>query len=70
MSADNKIVVKENAHGHYHVTEEFDEGGVISVVGEFKTLREAMLEAEKYEQENAPVEYGIHFVPFLRESLL
>lgn len=64
MSSDDVIVVRESKKRDYTVTHTSIEGAVIEDVGDFPSLRDAMLAANKYSRESdfAP-EYGIRFVP-------
>ena len=63
MSSDNVISIREDGGGEYDVRECFREGGEIENIGHFTNLRDAMIAAEKYQQENE-VEYGIAFFEY------
>ncbi len=63
MSANNYILIKEKPSGTFEVLEkDFDGEGVISNVGIFRTLRSAVVRAEKHVNASEHgVEYGIRF---------
>ncbi len=67
MSSDNMIIVRETENGEYDVKETWSHGGDITIIGHYKSLREAMIASEKFQKENE-VEYATTFVPYTRNS--
>ena len=69
MSADNRLRLREDSKGEYDLSECWSEGGQIQAIGHYKSLRDAMIAAEKYQVESeVGVEYGIKFYPFPRST--
>lgn len=68
MSANNFILIKELNDGEYYVSEQDAETGtVVGELGRFRHSRDALQVAYEFQQEN-DVEYGIEFMPFLKET--
>lgn len=67
MSADNKLVIREDEKGEYNLSEHWSGGGQIQAIGHYKNLRDAMVAAEEYQLENE-IEYGVEFRPHTRKS--
>jgi len=66
MSSDDFIRIQETKNRKYDVTHEGVNGGLIEKIGTFSTLREAMIEADAFDCDNMPTEYGIKFCPYDR----